>query len=698
MKPVQILTAMLIVAAASFAVGDADAATIVVSYERGHPDVLINGYRTEAMGTFRLDDGGTQRLALCIEAHESHSTRQGAYAKTANRVESAELDALLWLTERGPALDDDRALAAASLAWFYAEARRSIGPLVWSDGNRGFAPIGPLSPEPWDALAPFSLRHMIGLRTGYSDLDRVEVATAALHRQVSAMRGPWTISATGQRFRLTGPGGPITGRPVRVAVRPIGGAEREEVHFTDDDGWVTPGIGRPVDGASVTAAADSPGVHAEWDGNAAIQRMSTATNRTITARFDVAPFPRHVHVQKVSTDPTIGVAGGEFEVFDATGTPIDTATSDAAGIARFDPIDPAAHPGPYDVREIVAPPGLGRTAPDARLADLSTDPQRPTTVEMVDAPLTAPVTIRKRLSEPDLGPTDRSGFVFTIERHADEWADEAITAGSGVTDAIELPLGVYDVCEQSVPEWAAGLIDGGCVTLTVDLGAVTGATTIEVDYVNVVPAPSIDTVATDVTDGDHELFTTGGQVVDAVELSGLVPGTTYTVRGLVVDAASGAPINATVQSTVVADAPSMRVELLFEIPPLPPGDVVVVEQLLVAGRIVAEHRDLGDPDQTLSIVSPPTPKTTTTKTTTTPATSTTIAVISTTTTVPVAATTTTTSVPVAPRIAPPTLPRTGGDAAATILRIGDLGFVLGVGLIALVSFLPRRCERLTSSG
>jgi hypothetical protein len=42
------------------------AATITASYESGHPDVSINDYRTRAMGTFRLDDGGTSRFALCI--------------------------------------------------------------------------------------------------------------------------------------------------------------------------------------------------------------------------------------------------------------------------------------------------------------------------------------------------------------------------------------------------------------------------------------------------------------------------------------------------------------------------------------------------------------------------------------------------------------------------------------------------------
>jgi hypothetical protein len=269
----------------------ADAATITAEYAKGHRSVVINGYGTPALGTFVLRDVDHDLLALCIEAADPHSNVADAYSPTPNQVDSGDLDTLLWLVGDGAGLDDDAATAAAALAWYYAGARRDFGPLVWSNGAEGFAPVTPLEPEPWDALARFDAGHPVGMRSSSGDLDAAEVRLAELHRQVNRLRGAWTLSADpGQRaVRLTGPGGAIAGTTVSFTVA---GPSLQPITLTaqtDGDGWARPALPGLEGGATVSATVDSPGVHREWDGPGGIQRLVTATTATLVVSFDVAP-------------------------------------------------------------------------------------------------------------------------------------------------------------------------------------------------------------------------------------------------------------------------------------------------------------------------------------------------------------------------------------------------------------------------
>ena len=68
----------------------ADGATITAEYAEGHTDVLINGYHTRGLGSFRLTDGRNTVLAWCIESHVQHSTVTDAYQPVPNRVAQRE--------------------------------------------------------------------------------------------------------------------------------------------------------------------------------------------------------------------------------------------------------------------------------------------------------------------------------------------------------------------------------------------------------------------------------------------------------------------------------------------------------------------------------------------------------------------------------------------------------------------------------
>jgi hypothetical protein len=701
--------------AVSFALGGertVEAATVVASYEHGRDEVVINGYGTRAMGSFRLSDGDRALLAWCLEADVPHSNQSDAYRSVTASVRSAEVDALLWWLDRQDAIDADTAVGAASLVWFYAGARRSNGPLVWSDGSQAFAAISPTSPVPWDALPRFSLADPVGLMVPGIDLDGAERRVLELHQLAGALAGPWalTITATDDRtsasIELRATAGPLAGQDVEVVVEAPGAAPAVQHLTTGTDGRARISLPALPRGATIRAGVAAPGPHQEWDGDASVQRLATSTSVPVRAVLDLPPLPGHVEVHKRSTDPTMGVAGAEFVVIDRDGDEVSTATSDAEGVARFAPIDVVRHPPPYRVREQAAPPGLVVTTETVEIAGPSLDPARPTVVEITNKPITVPVRLRKRLSIDDAGPDDLGGFSFEARRRSDGSRHVLVTGADGVATPVDLAWGTYDVCEVAAPDWAVGLIDTGCRTVTVGATSLAGDG-IVVEYVNQIPGPVIDTRFMDPTDDDQVIVAGDVEVVDRVDLAGLVPGVRYTVDGEVVrpDDADD-PVVAQRRVEFVADAATATLDVVFEIDGLPAGTVVATERVTVGGVVLADHRDLGDPDQTVVVVAP----TTTTSTTTTTPTSTTsvppagsvpvaIPTITTTTTT-TAATTTTTRPPVistsAPTPLPPasTLPRTGTDAAAArLLRLGDAGFVLGVALVAIAGLVPRRPGR-----
>ena len=130
-------------------------------------------------------------------------------------------------------------------------------------------------------------------------------------------------------------------------------------------------------------------------------------------------------MHKSSSDPAFAVAGAEFALVGANGV-VATATTDAAGVASFPPIDPVATPGPYMVRELTAPPGLlasPTTYPCRRRA--TTQPIRRSSRSSTNRRAAA-VQVRKVLSEPIDAP-DLTGFVFTVRRSDGGFDDEIVT-------------------------------------------------------------------------------------------------------------------------------------------------------------------------------------------------------------------------------------------------------------------------------
>lgn len=113
--------------------------------------------------------------------------------------------------------------------------------------------------------------------------------------------------------------------------------------------------------------------------------------------------------------------------------------------------------------------------------------------------------------------------------------------------------------------------------------------------------PEIGTTATDASDGDKYLYSTGEKtVVDEVAYEGLVPGESYTLNGELMDKLTGESTGITASTEFVPEAADGTVNLEFLVPAELQGSVLVAfERITFEDREVAAHTDIEDVDQTV---------------------------------------------------------------------------------------------------
>ena len=131
--------------------------------------------------------------------------------------------------------------------------------------------------------------------------------------------------------------------------------------------------------------------------------------------------------------------------------------------------------------------------------------------------------------------------------------------------------------------------------------------------VEIVPT-TIGTTATDKTDGDHYLLpSTEATSVDTVNYENVVPGKEYVLKGVVMDKATGKqlvvddkPVSAEMKFTANNTEGLVDIEFTFDASKLSDGaELVVFEELYKDDVLVAEHKDIDDEAQTVTIGNPP---------------------------------------------------------------------------------------------
>ena len=146
-------------------------------------------------------------------------------------------------------------------------------------------------------------------------------------------------------------------------------------------------------------------------------------------------------------------------------------------------------------------------------------------------------------------------------------------------------------------------------TLYIGEEEVTSHTDIEDEgqTVTFVEGPKIGTTAT--VDGQHTAEPTGEiAIVDVVEYTGLIPGETYTVSGILMDKATGEPllvdgaeVTAEVEFTPEAAEGTVELTYTLDASELAGTSVVVFETLYSDGVEIAAHADINDDNQTVTI-------------------------------------------------------------------------------------------------
>ena len=116
-------------------------------------------------------------------------------------------------------------------------------------------------------------------------------------------------------------------------------------------------------------------------------------------------------------------------------------------------------------------------------------------------------------------------------------------------------------------------------------------------------------------DGQHTADPTGEiTIVDVVEYTGLIPGKTYAVSGILMNKGTGEPLlidgaGVTAEVEFAPEAESGTVELTYTLDAstLAGTTIVVFETLYSDGVEIAAHADINDEAQTIEITEPDEP-------------------------------------------------------------------------------------------
>jgi TQXA domain-containing protein len=123
--------------------------------------------------------------------------------------------------------------------------------------------------------------------------------------------------------------------------------------------------------------------------------------------------------------------------------------------------------------------------------------------------------------------------------------------------------------------------------------------------------PTIGTTLSDAADEDHVLAWSGGTLVDRIAYSGLTPGVEYTVSGELMVRADGSATGLTGRTTFTPATADGTVEVTFTVPAGYASQTLVAFETLyeggsATGTPVADHKDIDDVNQTVTVAAQPT--------------------------------------------------------------------------------------------
>lgn len=114
--------------------------------------------------------------------------------------------------------------------------------------------------------------------------------------------------------------------------------------------------------------------------------------------------------------------------------------------------------------------------------------------------------------------------------------------------------------------------------------------------------PTLKTTALDKSDQDHNIVQKGGTIVDTVKYTDLKPGVEYSVSGELTDKATGKGTGVKAEAKFTPRSENGSVNVEFVLPEGYEGKTLVAFETLTEGlEVIAEHKDLKDPEQTIYV-------------------------------------------------------------------------------------------------
>jgi len=231
------------------------------------------------------------------------------------------------------------------------------------------------------------------------------------------------------------------------------------------------------------------------------------------------------------------------------------------------------------------------------------------------------VTIVDTVAYTNLTPGETYVVTGTLHLKGEDGTESTLTVdGEPVTASVEFVPEDWDGTVEVTFEFAgSALPDGTEVVVFEDLyrDDVKVASHADIDdegQTVTVDGPRIATTATDASDGDHEVEATGSvRITDKVEYENLKAGETYVLKATLMDKETGEATGSTGEITFTAEGTSGSVDV--DLSPIDTGDLaghdlVVFEELYSEDSSgegdapVAEHKDIDDEGQTVTVRKP----------------------------------------------------------------------------------------------
>ncbi|MDA2637887.1 VaFE repeat-containing surface-anchored protein [Bacillus cereus] len=328
------------------------------------------------------------------------------------------------------------------------------------------------------------------------------------------------------------------------------------------------------------------------------QTLEVKTGETATWTAENKQIKGNVQLLKVDAEhPEKKVAGVTFQLKNSAGTVISEHTTDENGRIKVENLPF----GSYTFVESKAKEGY--VLSQEPIPFQITEQGQTIELEAKNAPIYGELEITK-VDVAD-GNHKLPNAEFEIRNEKGDIVAQGKTNVEGIAKFSKIPFGTYTYREVVAPE--GFMLNEETFSFEIKQNGEIVKHTVADEKI-----PSIQTTATDKTDGAKEMHTSQSVTIqDKVEYKDLIVGKSYTMTGKLMDKSTGKPLvvegkEVTAEATFTPQEAngSMILDFTFDATGLEEKEVVVFEELVKEGKVVATHADIEDKGQTVKFVKP----------------------------------------------------------------------------------------------